>query len=214
MEITAEIQALLDQQKADINKERDELEKGLKKNRDDLLEEKDQIQRDKQALADIAEADRLAKAAAEGDTKTLQESYLQRESALQAQIDEMKNKNVSAKKEAVANSFVKEFGIDDPFSRESLADAYKKRIDIRDGNVVVLDPTGSLTALTVEDLNKEFISASKYANHIKGTGATGGGATGNKSGGAALKKPKDMNSTERIAFKQNDPHGFKKAFNL
>ena len=126
----------------------------------------------------------------------------------------MEAEKVSSKLDKLASAFVNQYVLDNQFIKQAMAADYKKRIDFRDGRVVVLDPNGSLTANNIEDLNKEFISASLYQEHLKGTGAIGGGALGNKSGGAASKKPKDMTSTERIAFKQADPMGFKKAFNL
>jgi hypothetical protein len=91
---------------------------------------------------------------------------------------------------------------------------YLKRIDIRDGKQVVLDPQGNLTALSIEDLNQEFSVNSRYSDFIKGTQAAGGGANGSKSTGGASKSFKEMNEAEKIAFKRDDPVGFQNALKL
>lgn len=65
------------------------------------------------------------------------------------------------------------------------------------------------------------VSKEKVVEHIcveypflpDGVQSSGGGATGGDSSGAT-KKPSEMTSAERLKFKQNDPAGFKKAFNL
>ena len=51
-------------------------------------------------------------------------------------------------------------------------------------------------------------------NYIKGSQASGGQAGGNNNHVQGRKNPKDMGSQERLEFKQQDPDGFKKAFNL
>ena len=208
MEITPEIQALLDAQKTELTAAHDEDVKGIKQNRDDLLEEKRIIGAEKQAALDLAEEQRLAKAKAEGDTDTLSKSYEEKNLSLQAQIDSMNAEKVSNKLGKLADAFVNEYALDNQFIKQSMAAEYKKRIDYREGKVVVLDPNGSLTANTIEDLNKEFVNASLYQDHLKGTGATGGGATGNKGGGAAVSL-KNMTATEEAIFANHNPELYK-----
>ena len=77
----------------------------------------------------------------------------------------------------------------------------------------VLDAHGALSALTLEDLSKEFIANPAFSAIIVGSKSTGGGASGgNQSGGGAPDvKFADMTGAERIAFHKRDPAGFKAA---
>ena len=155
MEISEEVQALLDAQKAELAKEFETSVAGLKQSQQDLLAEKKAAQEEKNRIAAEAEQARLDKAASSKDVDTLRESYEQR--------------NI----------------VDDQFSRQAMTNEYSKRVDIRDGKTVVLDAGGNLTSLSVEDLNSEFLSSSIYAGHIKSTDASGGGVNGSRSSGRA-----------------------------
>lgn len=212
MEITPEIQALLDAQKADF----DESTKGLKESQQKLLAEKKAEQEAKQALGEEAEAARLAKAAQDKDVTTLSESYeaklqLERENftALQAENEKLINGIKQGEISKLANSFVSANIVDDEFSRQAMQDVYSRRVDIREGKTVVLDVEGNLTALSVEDLNKEIMSASIYANHIRSSKASGGGVTGNrKADGVGGGKGKDyaaMSPEQKVQYLADNP---------
>jgi hypothetical protein len=214
MEITAEIQELLDAQKADLTKFFTDQEAGLKKNRDDLLAEKDERQKLVDDAVKAAAADKLETAKAKGDIETVTASY---EEKLLSQADELKQMREGVKASSinsVASKFIAEYGAGDDLQIDAMSREFKARIDVRDGKTVVLDPNGSLTAQTVEDLQQEFITSKRYENCIKGTQARGGDAPGNSNNRVATKKPKDMTGAERKEFKDRDPAGFKKAFNL
>lgn len=68
-----------------------------------------------------------------------------------------------------------------PHIRQRLA------VDIRDGKrtTVVIDAEGKPSALTLDDLEKEFVGNKAFAPVIVGTKASGGGAGGANGGGAA-----------------------------
>lgn len=190
MEITPEIQALLDAQKTELQAKFDESVLGLKQNNTALLDEKKEAQRVKDEAVKAAVADQLAAAQLKGDMATVTASYDEIVLGLKSEIDVMKQSNVNAAKESAANKFTLNFFEGDELQLDAIKREYKSRTDCRDGKLVVLDPNGNLTALTVDDLNKEFCASSRYANCIKATQATGGGATGNKGGGAAHKEVK------------------------
>ena len=95
----------------------------------------------------------------------------------------------------LANAFVNENVIDKPFSRQQMHKVYSKRLDIREGKPVVLDVEGNLTALSVEDLNREIMSSSFYASEIKSGDATGGGAAGGRNGGGGAVTVANINGT-------------------
>lgn len=190
VEITPEIQALLDAQKQELTAAFEQEVAGLRKNKDELLEEKKEAQRVKDEAIAKASAEALAKAQAEGDIKTVTASYDEKVLSLQAEIDDMKAENIKATKSQLASDFMTRVGATGPqLGQDAMKSEYLARIDIREGKQVVLDPQGNLTALTLEDLDKEFEANSRYADYIKGTQAAGGGANGSKSsGGAAQSK--------------------------
>lgn len=196
MEITPEIQELLDAQALTINKERDASEASLLKNRDDLLQEKKLIADEKASIlkekAIEDELEKQKKAASDGDTQALldqikanKETSQAEKDALTEQLEEMKKEKVEHRLKKLAKSFVEEFGLPNKLAQRAMADYYRGRIDERDGKVVVLDSDGNLTGYTIEDLNKEFIGADLYQGHLIGTKAIGGGAVGSRNGGGA-----------------------------
>ena len=161
LEITPEIQALLDAQKSELAAKFEQDTEGLLKAKNELLAEK-------KAAKDEAEAARLAKAAKDKDVTTLSESYEQKLQAEREAIAAMKAENsklMNGIKQAeigkISSAFVDSNVVDDPFIREAMNKEYSRRVDIREGKTVVLDPEGNLTALTLADLNSEFKTASK-----------------------------------------------------
>jgi hypothetical protein len=134
---------------------------------------------------------------------------------LEAEIKGMKETNLTATKSQLASDFMSNIGATgSQLGQDAMKSEYLKRIDIREGKTVVLDPQGNLTALSLDDLNTEFSANSRYAENIKGTQATGGGANGSKVTSGARKPFKEMNESEKIAFRRTDPDGFKRAINL
>lgn len=75
----------------------------------------------------------------------------------------------------------------------------------------VLGADGKLSALTVAELEKEFVANEDFAAIITGSKASGGGASGGRqSGGSAPKKLAEMNDAERIAYAKTNPAAFEK----
>ena len=209
MEITPEIQALLDAQKSELAAKFEQDTEGLLKAKNELLAEK-------KAAKDEAEAARLAKAAKDKDVTTLSESYEQKlkaehdaMAAMKAENSKLMNGIKQAEIGKISSAFVDSNVVDDPFIREAMNKEYSRRVDIREGKTVVLDPEGNLTALTLADLNSEFKTASKYANHIRVSKSTGGGAAGNRTTGGASANPNFFGTTaEKSAALVNKIPGF------
>lgn len=73
----------------------------------------------------------------------------------------------------------------------------------------VLDGSGKMSALTIAELEKEFVANKDFAAIIKASDASGGGAAGGKQGsGGAAKKFADMSGSERAAYAESDKAGF------
>ena len=156
----------------------DEETKGLRDNKEQILNEKKELE--KKLAGDDADS---LKAFHQTEIEKLTQSYDEKLSGLTEQINGFKTKEVDSIKDKLANTFVSDNVVNDPFSRRSMLSEYKKRIDVREGKQVVLDGEGNISALTIEDLSNEFKNDELYAGHIIGTKAKSGGATGGGTGG-------------------------------
>lgn len=169
---------------------KDEFDKVLQ-NRDELLTEKKTAQQKAQEAAQEAEEAKRQSALKNSDVESLNKSWQEKYDSLLSSHEEMLNQNKSNTINGEAQKFVDQHVVDDAFSRDAMRAEIAKRLDIRDGNTVVLDAAGNLTALSVQDLYKEFLSADKYKSHIVANKATGGGANGGQNGdggGAGIPK--------------------------
>ena len=173
MEITPELQAILDKQKEDLTAQFEESTKGLKESQLSLLAEKKAVQEEKDRISSEADALKLKKAAEDKDVETLSASYEEKMAQLKAENETLHTGIKQGKISELASGFVSVNVVDDAFSRQAMQDVYSKRLDLREGKTVVLDTQGNLTALSIEDLNREIMSSSIYANHIKAGDASG-----------------------------------------
>lgn len=77
----------------------------------------------------------------------------------------------------------------------------------------VLDGAGNISALSTDDLKKEFVANSKFSAIIVASKASGG-ATGKGAGSSAVpgnKKFNELTDAERVAWHKSDPNGFASA---
>lgn len=208
LELSDDVKAALD---AQASKQLEGMHTGeefssLLRNRDELLGEK------KSAQAKTAEAEataneaKLAAAQKNNDVESLNSSWQSKHDNLQAEYDGLVQKNKQASVNELAQGFANEHVVDDAFSRKAMRNEFAKRLDMRDGNPVVLDAAGNLTALSIDDLKTEFLSAGVYKAHILATKANGGGAAGGQTGnnGSAVDISK-MNRTEKTLFAAQKP---------
>jgi hypothetical protein len=188
MDITPEFQEVLDAQKAELTKGFEDSTLGLKNKMDELLTEKKAEQAKAEEARKLEEVANHDKALATKDIDSIKTSYQKRVDELTSELGDMRDSNKQSEISSLASDFVTANVVDDPFSRKAMASEYAKRIDWRDGKPVVLDVNGGATINSIEDLQSEFRGAGIYASHIKGTDASGGGATTLvTSGGAATK---------------------------
>ena len=207
-----EVKALLDEQATKLRAEFDDQTQGLKAKNDELLGEKKEAQRESERIAEEAENARLEKARANKDVDTLSASFNEQIEQLRTANEGLKNGIKQGQITELANGFVSANVVEDAFSRQAIKAEYSKRIDIREGQVKVLDSGGNLTALSIEDLNKEFMTAGIYASHIKSSDANGGGANGSRNktdaGGASVKANLNGNVTEKATALAGAIKGF------
>lgn len=158
--------------------------------KEELLAETKKAKMSKKELEEAAEKARLEAAAKNGDIESLRKSYDEKLIELNNKISGYENEKKSNALNTVSKEFVDTNVIDDPFVREALAQEFNKRMDLREGNIVVLDPSGNLTALTIDDLKNEFMTNAKYAKVIVGSKASGGSAArADKDTGSSGQKP-------------------------
>jgi hypothetical protein len=166
---------------------------GLKAKVDQLLTEK------KTASKKAAEAEEAARLAAEeaarksGDVEALERSWKEkfeaRENELTSQIEAMAGSVNKLMVDNVASSMAAELAVQG--SADILIPHIRQRLSAeeRDGSFVTMvkGPDGKPSALTLDDLKTEFAKNAAFAPVIVASQATGSGAHGGNSGGAANK---------------------------
>jgi len=159
----------------------------IKSKADELLTETKMAKAaQKKALEDINNA-KITEAAKNNDLETYKKSYEEKILGLTTELDGIRNQSKKQQINSLANSFVKEKFVNDPIISEAISNKFSARIDIRDGKEVILDKDGNLTALSLKDLQEEFLKNDSFKSHVIATRSTGGGANGSgqSSGGAA-----------------------------
>ena len=218
---------------AEINKRSDASEQGLKDNRDKVLGQLHKLK----DIVGAAEDDDLAKKLADeiaskddrvneltkevlnlnGDKEGLEklnQSIATQEQEKQQQLKERYESRIKASSESalIEKLLGKMHEKRAKFAESTIRGMLSTTVD-EEGNAKTTIIDGDKTYQTADEFlsfasGDESWSDMMRAPDTKGIGATGG------SGAVASKKPKDMNSQERLEFKQNDPDGFKRAFNL
>lgn len=163
------------------------------------------------AKDEATERQRIADEAAtkSGDVDALRKSYeaklAERESHFAAQLSDRDGLILgSTKSDTIRDIVAAAIPGKDKGLRAYVATRIKT--EIKDGTVqvTVLDEAGKPSALSVADLKKEIEADAAWADVIEASRASGGGATGGKSGGAAkVMKRADfdaLNAVDKAAF--------------
>lgn len=156
--------------------------------------------------------DMLRGAIPKADVEALENSWktklATREQELNAQIETSQRAINNLSVDAAAQKLASEIST----TPELLMPLIRQRLKAEqvDGKVTtrVLDTVGQPSALTLEDLAKEFKSNAAYAPIIIGSKASGGGAGGQGNGGGATKKLTEMSEAERVDLYKRDPAAF------
>lgn len=182
---------LSDEQKAAILKQHDDDTVGLKKNRDELLEEKklaDKAKTDAEAAAEETRKEaELEAARKKGDVDAITKSFQEKLDAEKAKADKIVRdaaaKTLDSEAVKLANK------LSDGDNVDLMTEFVKKRLKIdEDGKVKVTDSDGNLTISTTTDLVEEFKGDKRFASLVTASKASGGGADDgddNKGGGRA-----------------------------
>lgn len=175
----------------------------LRKHSETLLAEKKQ-----QSEQRRAEKERLAEETArkKGDFETLEKQY-------QAKIQDLQNQIVERDKqrdENLVKSHAQKLSSqlsDNPANQEILQMVLEKRLSAKDGQISVLDTSGAVSIMTLDDLAKQIQNCGKYDSLIIGTKSCGTG-----SNGQSAKRAGDYSEQERLALANSNPALFNQLF--
>lgn len=190
-------------------------EKGLRqiaeRERDEARAERDAAQTEVTTL----------KAAAPKDVQTVREAltaeYEGKINKLKADHDKEKEGLTGTIKQIfvhdVASGIAKDIAIDDG-AAELLTDSIVKRLTVEmvDGKPLtrVLSADGKPSAMTPDELKKEYFTNERYAGIMRASDASGGGASNGKRGPGGSKKLSEMGDEERNKMQKEDPEGWKR----
>lgn len=157
---------------------------GLKQNHDKLLAEKKAAQA--KALEAEAEARKIAeqKALDNKDVESLTKSWAEKEKSYQQKLAEYDQKEARRHTSTAANDLA--ISLADGANIKLLSHFIESRLKYDNGNVKVVDKDGNLTVSTIEDLKKEFETCGDYDSLLRGSKASGSGAS-KANGGAGGK---------------------------
>lgn len=181
---------------------------GLKSKVDELLGEKKTVAQKAKDAAAQAESERIARAKEAEDFKSLYESSEEKRLEIESSYNEFKGSIRAEKRNHEAFKLASEMA--EGTNVELLSEFVSRRLDIgEDGKIQVLNSDGSPTVQTIKDLKKEFESSGRFDSLLKGSGSTGGGATGRKSSGAgsAGKDVGSMTKEQKLEYFKNKREG-------
>lgn len=166
-------------------KARQEVEKKLKELQD-AQKEKDAAAA--KALEDAARASGDVKAIDESWSKKHTEALAAKDAEYKPLVESLTNDVTRLLIDNVAQGIAADIAVDSD-SVPALIPHIKARlgVDIRDNKrtTVVVDENGRPSALTLDEMKKEFVGNKAFARLVAGSKASGSGAAGAKSGGAA-----------------------------
>jgi len=171
-----------------------------------------QLQREKEEADAERERERAKKS---GDVTALENSYNQKltetKSQYEARIQKMQDHIQREKVDNVALAIAQEISTAPRLILPHIKARLKADFDADTPVTRVLDATGQLSAMTLDELKREFIDNADFAGIIVGSKASGSGAHGGGNGGAGKKTLKDMSESERRDWYARDPAGFNRA---
>lgn len=144
--------------------------------------------------------------AKKGDFEALEKQY-------QAKIQEL-NEQIAKRDKERDENLVKSHAqklssqlSDNPANQEILQILIEKRLSAKDGQLSVLDDSGAVSIMTLDDLAKQIQNCGKYDSLIIGTRARGTG-----SNGQLIKRAGDYSEQERLALAHSNPALFNQLF--
>nr|DAX96565.1 MAG TPA: minor structural protein GP20 [Caudoviricetes sp.] len=144
--------------------------------------------------------------AKKGDFETLEKQYQAKIQELNEQI----TKRDAERDENLVKSHAQKLSSqlsDNPANQEILQILIEKRLSAKDGQLSVLDDSGAVSIMTLDDLAKQIQNCGKYDSLIIGTKSCGTG-----SNGQSAKRAGDYSEQERLALANSNPALFNQLF--
>lgn len=186
----------------------------LKRAKDREKQRADEAEAERKKLQDKLDGITNESARKAGDIDALESSWKKKADDAKAEGEATANSYKSKMEKLLVNDVATQIAVELTKSVKIMLPHIKARLkaefDGEDAITRVLDADGKPSALSIDDLKKEFRANPDFADIIIGSKASGGGARGGNSGGAS-KKLNEMNDAERIEFAKTDPEGFKRA---
>ena len=166
----------------DADKAAKDLE-AMKNKNEELLDELKKNKRDKKILEDEKQKKEDDKNTKDGNFEALyksaQEKIVEKEDSIKKMIDKNNQSLIKSKVTTMAAKLC------DGMNVSLIEPHIRSRFGVNEqGEIQILDASGQPSVTTQEELEKEFQSNEAFAPIIKGTSASGGGASGGSPGGA------------------------------
>jgi len=177
-----------------------------------LDREKQEAKEAKQALKDAQKKlDELdnTDARKRGDIEMLEKSWKAkleaRETELSGKIEKLQGATKKSLLVGTADKIASEISTVPALMAKVIRERLHVDFDGEEATLKVLDANGQISALTIEELKKEFLTNKDYASIITGSKATGGGASGadKKGGGAAPDSQTDFSKQKPESFAEH-----------
>lgn len=147
-----------------------------------------------------------------GDVEKLEASYkaklAKRETELTTEMSALRGNLNTMLVDNVANQLATEISTSPklilPHIKQRLAAEYAEG----KASTRILDAEGKPSAMTIEDLRKEFLANKDFSTILIGTKASGSGAAGAGGGRAPTKKLSEMSATEEAQFANANPEAY------
>lgn len=180
----------------------DELKEALRKEREDRKAAKERADALEREARDRADED----ARKRGDSEALEKSWQEKLARKEAELAEEIKSRDARLTELTVGTTAQAIGAELAMQGSAgvVTKLVRERLRYEDGKVIVLDNDGKPSALTLDELKKEFREDPAIAPLIQGSKASGGGAGGAKGGGAA-KTLNELRGMERVELRRTNP---------
>jgi len=174
----------------------------------ELKEVRDKLDSKEQEIMDLRKG-----AVSKDDVEALEKSYKEKLEDTQKDYEDRLNTSENSLKNLLVDNVANKLATEISTVPDLMANAIATRLttEVVDGKTItrVLDNEGKPSALTVDELKKEFIANEKFSSIIVGSNASGSGAQGSGNGGGAAKKFSEMSESERIDLYKSSPDDYR-----
>ena len=175
----------------------------------ELKEVKDQLTLKEDEIIDLRKG-----AVSKDDVEALERSYKEKLEKTSTEYETRINEAEGSLRNMLVDNVATKLANEISTVPDLMSGAISARLttEIVDGKATtrVLDRDGKPSALTVDELKKEFIANERFSSIIVGSNASGSGAIGSGNGGGAAKKFSEMSEADRVSLYKESPDDYRK----